>query len=140
MTHRRDCHHDSQPQIGFHPMSNSHKNPHGLHVGQVVYYVPYERRHASRAGNVVVTKVGHKWAEISPVWAGRISLETLREDSGAYTSRGEIWLSEDAYKQKSSADSAWRRLRELLQGPRPNACTADNINSAAKALGLAWGE
>jgi hypothetical protein len=121
-------------------MSSSNNNPHGLYVGQVLYYAPYDRRHSIRECSVTVEKIGRKWVEISPHWVGRIDIQTLRVDGGNYTSPGQCWLSEEAYKQKAAADAAWSAMRNALHGGRPENCTAEHIKNAAKALGLAWGE
>lgn len=118
-------------------MNKTPNNPHALYVGQTLYYVPYERRYSIKEQSVTVEKIGRKWVEISPHWVGRIDIQTLAVDGGAYMSPGRCWLSEDLYKQHVEANDAWSRLKNKIWATsRPSTVSLAEIQAAAALLGV----
>ncbi len=108
-------------------------NPHGLTVGQTLYWVPYS--HRGQHSFVSVEKIGRKWAHLSN--HNRIELETLRADSGDHSCPGQCWLSKEAHDAEKSRADAWHELlRKLRYMAPPAGVTTDDIAAARKLLRL----
>lgn len=111
-----------------------------LTVGQKLWFVRSGRNGRSGDGmEVIVEKVGRKWAEIS-AGAPRIDIESLVADGGQYTSPGRCYLSEVAYDEIVSLTKAWRdfaqRIGNMQYGSAPVGVTHEAIARAADALGF----
>src|SRR6266550_2190989 len=108
-----------------------------LQVGQVLYYVPAERRFG-KPYDVKVTKIGRNWAELEG-GQGRVDVKTLWLDGGQYASPGRCWLSREAYELHVLRQTVWRKLRLRLTNEFtvPEGVTVEQIEQAAALLGLA---
>ena len=87
------------------------KNPHGLKVGQELFYVSY--RGSNFTTPVTVEKVGNKWAEIKN--RTRISLETLICDGGQYSPSGRCYLSEQDYRDELEQEALTRAIHKATE-------------------------
>lgn len=109
---------------------NSH-NPHGLKVGQEVYYVSNIRDRHKAFVNVV--KVGRVWAELSNDY-GRANLRTLKIDGGQSSSPGRVYLNEQAYLDQCEFIAISKKITGSLFATFN--CTLDELREAAKLLGV----
>ena len=78
-----------------------------LTVGQELFYVS---KNTGRKKIVAVKKIGRKWAYVSGLYRGRVDIKTLAVDGGNYSSPGQCYLSEKAYRDELELDKAWREL------------------------------
>ena len=109
-------------------------NPHGLTVGQTLYWVPSDLRWG-KPKNVQVEKIGRRWAALST--GRRIDVETMWADGGEFSSPGMCWMSKEAYEAHHARALAWGRLATALRNLSPPAgVTADDIAAARKLLRL----
>jgi len=111
---------------------------HDLKVGQKLFFV-YSDKRRGPAGDVEVTKVGRKWAELSSHY--RIDLVTLEADGAGYMSPGRCYLGREAYEAEVKLSRAWDDLRSKVSfqwGP-PNGVTAGQIVDALALLNLDGG-
>lgn len=81
-----------------------------LNVGDVLWFVPTN----GRPRNVIVTKVGRKWAQVG-AHVGRIAIESWYMDGGQFTSPGRCHESEQEWRENEEADRAWLALCQSLQ-------------------------
>ena len=84
-------------------MTDTRNNPHGLKVGQEVYYVPSLRRDPHL---VKIDKVGRVWATFEGESRKKIKLETLGVFEGDYHC-GEVHVSKDDYDHGRKMDGLW---------------------------------
>ena len=85
-----------------------------LVVGQKLYYVPFHSR--SDQEEVLVTKIGRKWATIGEGWSSlKISLDTWIADGGRYSSPGRCYLSKKVYEEEQLRCQVWRDFIEWVQ-------------------------
>jgi len=87
-------------------------------------------------GEITVTSIGRKWASVTGAFIGRIAVDTLMADGGAYSCPGRCYASEAAWIEQDGPDIAWRDLRVKMTGPCPTGLTYDRVVEAAKLLGL----
>jgi|GEM_PF-2459142 len=116
-------------------------NPHNLVVGQVLYYAPYDQRGGSKPRDVVVLSIGRKWAYISDGHDARIDLKTLVRDSGEYSPRGQIYLSQAVYEAEVKMNADWRSFRQqidVLYSP-PAGISHEDIAQIRRLLGIQKG-
>lgn len=120
-------------------MTKTPKNPHGLYVGQQLYFVPSEIRRRNPV-TATVTAVGRKWATLELCgWHDvRIDIQTLRADGRGYTSPGSCYLSEGEYATKRLRMYEWDSLkREIYSRGYPHeGVTLEDIRKAMELLGL----
>lgn len=102
-------------------------NPHGLKVGQQLWFVSSLR--GGLAHYVTVKKIGRKWADIGQ--RDRISLETLVADGGNFMSPGSCYLSKEEHEQMIARSVRWARIQRFArdQYGRP-----DFIDEAALSI------
>lgn len=85
-----------------------------LKVGDIVYFVPDDKRVLSRRGHLEVTKVGKKYVyfdkDCATPWTHKDSL-AIGVVSGCYG--GRIYLSEDDYLLDARWQHLWINLRYL---------------------------
>jgi hypothetical protein len=108
-----------------------------LTVGQTLWYVRHDNSRPSTGYEVVVTRVGRKWATLKD--CGRIDKSTLWRDGEGYAPPGRCWLSKDAWEQEKRVASAWDDLCRRISGAwrrRPDSVTVENIAAAAALLGI----
>lgn len=91
------------------------------------------RRHR---GEVTVTSVGRKWAQISGVYNGRIAVDTLAADGAGYPSAGQCYASEQAWAEQEGPKHAWQALRLRMPTECPEGLSVETIAQAAKLLGV----
>jgi len=103
----------------------------GYKVGQTWWLSM--RDHARGSREVVVEKVGRKWATLTGGY--RVALGTLHVDGGEYSSLGMLWRSRAEYEAHAESNRLIWRLRDRI-GYGPTKATADNIYYAAKILGI----
>ena len=105
-----------------------------LEVGQKLYFDPHQRYYEYMRGEVTVTKVGRKWAELSN--GRRISIETMLVDSSGYVSIGRCWLSEDEYAAAKELAVAWNCLRRVVADThgRPRNISATAIKQMIETI------
>ena len=107
-----------------------------LKEGQKLWFVGCTMsNHRKERGEVTVTKVGRKWADITGTLNGRIDVETFAVDGKGYPSPGKCYESEDAWKEKEEADTLWRDLHIALGRTRPVDVSREKILEAASLLG-----
>lgn len=109
-----------------------------FHVGQQLWYVPFERRGNPRSVNVTV--IGRKWVTLEGR-QGRFDESTMLMDGNGYSSPGRVYMSQEEHL-KSVADSrAWDALTIALRGMRkPDSVSMSDIQQVAKLLGIEIGE
>lgn len=114
----------------------SESNPHGLYVGQKLWYVPNDQRWQNPC-EVQVISVGRAYARVGGSGlVSRIELIWLRDASDPnFMFRGVCWLSQKAYEESKATDEAFHRLRAKLcqVGPAKDVTVGD-IHAAAKLL------
>ena len=99
----------------------------GVREGDQLYYVPAYRRDGS-GYDIVVTKVGRKWAGFRRPSAlslrdeGRFDISTFAVDGGGFSSPGNIYRSEDDYREFLNMERRWsnvaRGLRSIYRRPK----------------------
>src|SRR4051812_6194835 len=111
-----------------------------LAIGQTLYFVPAQR-HNGNPHDVVVMKIGRKWADIRPAdWqrnSHRIGLDDWQADGGGYSSPGRCSPSKEAYDAECARREAWQGLqRELrnLSGHPPHGVTVEAMTQARALL------
>src|SRR4051812_39221275 len=102
-----------------------------LVVGQKLWWV--NNRNRPDAYEVVVTKVGRKWATIDD--RHRIDLSTLHADRAGYSSPGRCYLSRTDWEAETALNAAWEEFRREVGNiyRRPAYVTLENIATARKA-------
>lgn len=97
--------------------SVSSKNPHGLKVGQRLYFV--SNSHHRDPSWWTITKIGKTWATVEG--GNRVCLMDLRVDGGGCSSPGDVYLSEDDYEDHKKQLQLCRMIRDRLEtwGGRP---------------------
>lgn len=117
-----------------------------LAVGQTLHFVP-AHRHNGNSHDVVVMKIGRKWADIRPAdWqhkSHRIALDDWRADGGGYSSPGRCYASKEVYDAETARREAWQGLQRQMRdacGQPPDGVTVDAMRQARLLLGLEWGE
>ena len=117
---------------------NPSSNPHGLTVGQELFFVSSGRYTAPRA--VTVEKIGRKWAVLDN--HTRIDMTSLRADGRGYASPGSAYLTEGDYRDEVAIRDAWnslnRRFRRLYA--MPAGLTIEKMDQIADLLGIERGE
>lgn len=103
-----------------------------LKVGDTLWFAGH-RESASR--QVVVTKVGKKWAELDcPM---RICLKTWEVDGGNYMSPGHCWESKEEYDAFQLLHKSWWAFADSIRKSKPPAgMTVERIREAASVLGI----
>ncbi len=107
-----------------------------LQVGQKLWFVG-SHRHSGDPCEVIVEKIGRKWATIDKM-ADRIDIETLVADGNGYSSPGRCYLSRAEYESKIALDNAWGEFTKLMRNAyqMPNGMTVEKIAQARAILGL----
>lgn len=107
-----------------------------LKEGQVLWFVPYEKRW-SREREVVVSKVGRKWAVIDD-GRNRVDASTLEVDGKGYVSPGKCYVSREVYEIEKARRDSWQALRRALDERRsaPDGVTTESIAAAAALLNI----
>lgn len=104
-------------------------------VGQVLFWEWSSYTHRRRENeDVTITKIGRKWLELSN--GHRVDKETLVADGGKYSPAGRCYLDRAAREEESRAKKAWSDLKERMGYSVPSGVSADDIEQAAKLLGL----
>lgn len=106
--------------------AKSEKNPHGIVVGQKLYYVP-AHTWSGEGREVKVDKVATKW-----IYCGarlRIDLKNLMADGEGYGTAGRCYLSKEIYDKKIRLDKMWSDVHKLFnrQYSRPSHITERDI-------------
>lgn len=106
-------------------------NPHGLKVGQKVYYVGRYRRGDTQW--LTITKIGRVWAYTD--LHVRFRVDDLRMYSDNNSPMGDIYLSKEAYDDAMASDRLRRMIRDRLDvfGRCPDLAT---LKSIAELLGM----
>lgn len=106
-----------------------------LEAGQTLWFVP--DRHYGRPHEVVVEKIGRKWARVVRARHDRIDVETLIMYSGD-SRTGVCYLSEDDWKVQQAAQELWNKIAKGIWGRynKPRHVTAEQIKQAAELLGV----
>jgi hypothetical protein len=91
---------------------------------------------ARTRGEVTVTSVGRKWANVEGAFIGRIAVDTLKADGGAYSPPGQCYVSQDDWVVQEGPSLAWRDLRFKMGGQCPKGLSYVTIVEAAKLLGF----
>ena len=117
-------------------------------AGDRLYYVPAYRRDGV-GYDVVVTKVGRKWAGFrradAQQWQrdeGRFDIDTFAADGGGYSSPGQIYLSEEGYHEHRRLNARWAIIASHLRGlyGRPRHITDADMDKIVEILHLSYGE
>lgn len=114
-------------------------NPHGLTVGQSLFFVNNQTRQETTR-TVTVLSVGRKWAELDN--RTRIDMVSLRADGRGFTSPGTAYLSEGDYREKVVIRDAWNSLSRHLGRlhSMPAGMTVEKMDQIADLLGIERGE
>ena len=112
-----------------------------LTKGQELFLVAGINRGSLTKRTVTVTAVGKKWATLDyPAHKPyRITLDTWRIDGGDYSSPGECFPSEQEYNAEVALSRNWSAFRRAVENTRSAdqaEITVENIQQAAKLLGL----
>lgn len=113
-----------------------------LSEGQVLWFVGNELGNfKNQVGEVTVTKVGRKWAElrskdIPGLSRYRLNVETLVVDGQGYSNPGRCFLSRLDWLNQEGPKLAWMQLRQHLLNPCPDDLSFETIQYAATLLGL----
>lgn len=101
-----------------------------FHVGQLLYWVNYERR-MGPPSEVAIVKVGRRWLTLSN--HKRVDRETLIEDSDA---PGLCYLSKAAHDAVEERQQAWSELKRRLWDSHniPPDLSAQDIRRAMNLL------
>ena len=104
-----------------------------MKIGDTLYYVPVSQWQQAR--ELVVTKVGRVWAEVSGT-GPRVQWRTLEMDE--YGSRGgRYYLSREAYEAEQARSAAWAALRKGMdRWSVPDGVTIADIEQAMALLKL----
>jgi hypothetical protein len=92
------------------------KNPHGIVVGQTLFYVP-STSWQGRAREVHVAKIGRKWISCGEGWGEiRADLATLRVIGDGYgdTWKGRCYISKAVHEKKVRLSTMWDDTRRLF--------------------------
>lgn len=104
-------------------------------VGQVLFWEWSSYTHRRRENeDVTITKIGRKWLELSNGY--RVDKETLVADCGKYSPAGRCYLDRAAREEELRVQNAWRDLNRRMGYSVPSGVSADDIEQAAKLLGL----
>lgn len=87
-------------------------------------------------GEVTVTSVGRKWASVEGAFIGRIAVDTLMADGGAYSPPGRCYASQEDWIAQEGPSLAWRDLRSKMDGQCPKGLSYETVVEAAKLLGF----
>lgn len=117
--------------------------------GQKLFLAFREPRDQGREHEVVVAKVGRKWATIyradlepekrHPHLAHRFNIEDPRwfVESGGFSYNARVWPSREAWLRERDRDRAYVALRRALDyGELSPDVTLENVREAARALGI----
>jgi hypothetical protein len=105
-----------------------------LQPGTKLWYVPSDPRNEKYAHEVIITKVGRKWAYFGPHSQDRLDPETLRVDGGIYCSPGTCYESKETYEALCLANRFWRHLKDKMGWDAK--VDAEKVREAAKMLGI----
>lgn len=118
------------------------KNPHGIKVGQTLWFVP-RASYLGRPRDIVVTQVGRVWIYATTHEGAReyrFSLEHLHGDSGR------LVVDRDAYEKANATNKAWQQLvRDLRDisgysgSIAPDGITLEKIEDIRMMIGLPGG-
>lgn len=108
---------------------------HKLQVGQQLWFASTNRWNPCRF--VTVKKVGHKWADIGG--SGRVDIETLIVEGGAYNSPGRCYIAKEEHDAKLRLNKEWDALWMYFrtQHAPPSGITLAQVTEAQRALGIA---
>lgn len=98
-----------------------------------VYYVPTGRRGAG-ACDIIVEKVGRKWAYLSN--GRRVEIGQTAVDGGQYSSPGRIYASKDVYEYTMKVRDLHMQLYRKMTSSSYEGMTVANIVGAAALLGI----
>ena len=106
-----------------------------LEVGQKLWFVYGDSRRGG-ASEVIVTKVGRKWATLSNNY--RIDLQTWIADGAGYVSPGSCYASKEEYEEDVKLFVDWSNLRFAIERmrQRPEGVTTETIGKIRELLGI----
>lgn len=107
-------------------------NPHGLKVGQKVYYVGRYRRGDTQW--LTITKIGRVWAYTD--LHVRFRVDDLRMYSDNNSPMGDIYLSKEVYDEAVTRDRLRRLIRDRLDSFREECPDLATLKSIAELLGM----
>lgn len=104
-----------------------------ISVGQTLCFVGAHRFNAG-ARDVVVTKVGRKWAQLDNRY--RIDIQTLEADGAGYTSPGRCYISRAEFEDEQRRNEVWSALRKAVNSHNrlPDTISTSQIESILKIL------
>ncbi|KVP16905.1 hypothetical protein [Burkholderia ubonensis] len=106
-------------------------------VGQKLWFVGARLGNFKNVtGEVAVTAVGKKWAEVAGAFRGRVDVDSLVADGKGYASPGRCYLSRLEWLDKEGPGLAWEALRVSMLGSCPDGLSYETIVQAGKLLGL----
>lgn len=91
---------------------------------------------ACTRGEVTVTAVGRKWANVEGAFIGRIAVDTLKADGGVYSPPGQCYGSQEDWIAQEGPGLAWRDLRWKMDAQCPKGLSYETVVEAAKLLGF----
>lgn len=123
--------------VGARTIKTVNSNPHGLVVGQKLWFVPaYQQDGFGQDREVEVGSVGNKWATLVHQRM-RVSLATLTIDGGIYSSPGRCHLDRAAYEAKRNLERVWQAFaRRVSPVSVPDGVTIADITKAAELFGI----
>jgi len=109
------------------------------HIGQTLVAINNHYGAARLPVDVVVTKIGRRWAEVALVENrrvyGGVDIETLRpRPVNDFTPPIRYYLSREALAEETAVAKMWRDLRFHLTGTPPPGLTAADIERAQAIL------
>lgn len=106
-----------------------------LEKNQKLWFVG-EGNFSRKRGEVTVTSVGRKWAQVEGVFIGRVAVDTLIADAAGFSSPGRCYLSQEEWLAKDGPKLAWQSLRNRLSLACPTSLSYKDIVAAGNLLGF----
>lgn len=87
-----------------------------LFVGQPVWYKSTSiiRSYDITLKETKISKIGRKFFEVEDKWIGRFYIDTLKHDSGIYTSKYQAYLSVLDYENEMECNSIFRNIQQFF--------------------------
>lgn len=104
-----------------------------LKVGDKLIYLPRDSR--QKEAEVIVSKVGRKWAQLEPSYYGRADKETGWVDGGRYLSPARV-MTDAALRNEQYRAIQWGIIKDAVLYKRspPNWLTNEDLDKVAAIL------